>query len=189
MKITVVLSLLLLFTTVVRAEPVANDADTVFALAERFVDAIAHDDIDAAGSCWISFEKLKDFIANSPAGVDVSNIDADNLAHMKKEWEKRHKQIESRLRTLINGLKRRQLVLSKIRLAKAMSERRSTENGFTGVQQIEIIMTIDDIKIEYELGGAGKYGKRWYLNEHPGSGATLIRDNRAETIRLEKPLK
>ena len=102
---------------------------------------------------------------------------------------RRDKEIASRLRTLVDTLKKRNLDTSELQLLKATPERLSTEKGMTGIQQLEIVMAIGDIRIEYRLGGAGLYADRWYCVELCGSGATLIKNNRAESIRCEKPNK
>ena len=186
MRATVVLSLLLL-TTVLSAETATNQADTVVALAGRIVNAIARDDIDAATTNWISAENLKGFLATPPKGVDGLKIDDGDLLHIAKQWKERDKEIKSRLRTLVDELKRRELDVSTIKLLKATPKRCSTKNGITGVQAIEIVFAIGDTKIEYRLGGAGLYIDRWYCTELCGSGATLIKNNRAESIQCEKP--
>jgi len=90
---------------------------------------------------------------------------------------------------LLDALKKKELDTSKLELLKATPKRLNTENGMTGIQQLEIVMAIGDIRIEYRLGGAGLYADRWYCVELCGSGATLIRNNRAESIRCEKPNK
>jgi hypothetical protein len=188
MRIPVTLSLLLL-TTVLSAEAATNTTGTVSTLAGRIVDAIAHDDVKAAEENWLSVEQLRTFLANPPKGVDVSEIDDGDLAHIAKQWETRDKEIESRLRTLLDELKRRDLDLSKLHLLKATPKRLTTENGVTAVQQLELVMAVGDTRIEYRLGGAGLYGDRWHCVELCGSGATLIRNNKSESVRCEKPNK
>jgi len=187
-KVNVALALLMLSAGFCSAEE-TNNTDTVVALASRFVGSLASNDIDAAKACWLSVDELKAFVANPPAGVDVSNVDDDNLSHMKTQWELRDKEIASRLRILLDALKKKELDTSKLELLKATPKRLNTENGMTGIQQLEIVMAIGDIRIEYRLGGAGLYADRWYCVELCGSGATLIRNNRAESIRCEKPNK
>jgi len=92
MKVNVALALLMLSAGFCSAEE-TNNTDTVVALASRFVGSLASNDIDAAKACWLSVDELKAFVANPPAGVDVSNVDDDNLSHMKTQWELRDKEI------------------------------------------------------------------------------------------------
>ena len=186
MRVNITFSLIMLFATLCSAEE-TNNTDTVVALARRFVDSVASDDIDAAKACWLSVDDLQVFVANPPVGVDVSNIDDDDLSHMKTQWAQRDKEIASRLRTLLDALKKKELDTSKLKLLKAIPKRPSTEKGMTGIQQLEIVMTIGDVRIEYRLGGAGLYDDRWYCVELCGSGATLIRNNKSESIQCEKP--
>jgi len=188
MKVNVALTILMLSAAFCSAED-TNNTDAIVALARRFVGSLASDDIDAAKACWLSVDELKAFVADPPAGVDVSNIDDDDLAHIKTQCERRDKEIASRLRTLVDTLKKRNLDTSELQLLKATPERLSTEKGMTGIQQLEIVMAIGDSRIEYRLGGAGLYADRWYCVELCGSGATLIKNNRAESIRCEKPNK
>ena len=189
MKTIVCLLVLLLFTTSVRAASPTNEADTVQALAERFVNAVAREDLAAARACWFSSDKLKELAANPPAGIDPRELTEKSLEYTKEQWMKRDAAIAVRFRTLVDGLKKRDLPLSKIQLAELTPKLPGTKNGMAFADNLEVIMKIDDVKIEYRLGDAKQLNGRWYCLEYPGEGATVIRNDRADSIQPEKPTR
>ncbi len=186
MRMIVGLSLLLC-TTVFSVEAAPNTNDTAVALAGRIVDALAQDDVKSAQANWLTVEQLRAFLANPPEGSGLSEIDDRALVHVTAQWSKCDKEIESRLRALLDELKRRGLDLSKIKLLKATPKRLTSENGLASAQQLEIVMAIGEITIEYSFGGAALYGARWRCVELCGGGATLIKNDKAESIRCETP--
>lgn len=127
-------------------------------------------------------------MANPPPGVDVPPLDDSKFAFYEQEYAQRNAEVASRLATLIEELRKR-VDLPGIQLVDATPRDMKVKNGFMGAQQITVMMAVGDVMIEYKLGGAGHFRDRWYCLEHPSGVATLVRDNKAETIRCEKPGK
>lgn len=180
--------LLVIGTNGMAAEPTPSRNPALTAMAQRFVNAIGRGDVTAGMACWLSFEQWKAFVTNPPPGVNVPKLSAMEMGSFEKERARLNTVVTARLTTLFEELKKR-VDLTHIQLAEVTPRDMKMEDGLPCAQQVTITMTAGDAKIEYRMGGGGQFGDRWYCVESPGSGATLIRNNKSESIPCGKPGK